>query len=576
MAASGVVCRQPYCPANNHTPAIAGRAFTADGKMARGKLQRGTTAGEILYLCRTLTGPGLTIAAAQTGKVYLVGAGPGDPGLLTLRAVECLQVADVVIYDQLVSERLLDWAPQAEKHCVREWGETHEQRAPRVSVMLVDYARRGKTVVRLKGGDPLIFGRGGEEFLALAEAGIPFEIVPGISAAQGAAAYMGVPLTHRSLSSAVAFITGHQAEDSTELDWASLARFPGTLAIYMGFERLGYIAEQLIRHGLPADTPAITVQWATTGKQRSAKAPLGQLAEAVRQAGLAAPAITLIGSVVGLRKTLSWWEQRPLLGRRILLIRPRAQAQTLARQLELLGAVVDVCPLLEIGPPPQPDKVRQALTQLGQGAFHWVVFTSRNGVQSTMHALWEMGADLRIFGRVRLAAIGPGTAQALAEFHLRADVVPEEYRSENLAESLLPLVHGCRVLLLRADRGRDVLPQQLSSSAEVEQVAVYSQRDITELPPIIADRLRRGEYDFIPLTSSNLARALARLLDAPMRAHLGTKTQLVALSPVTGATLRELGLPVHAEASEYTMPGLVQTLLRLAQSRSGSSQLPPR
>jgi uroporphyrinogen III methyltransferase/synthase len=236
---------------------------------------------------------------------------------------------------------------------------------------------------------------------------------------------------------------------------------------------------------------------------------------------------------------------------------------------------VDVCPLLEIGPPPQPDKVRQALTQLGQGAFQWVVFTSRNGVQSTMHALGEMGADLRIFGSVRLAAIGPGTAQALAEFHLRADVVPEEYRSENLAESLLPLVRGCRVLLLRADRGRDVLPQQLSASAEVEQVAVYSQREITELPPIIAERLRQGEYDFIPLTSSNLARALARLLDAPMRAHLGTKTQLVALSPVTGATLRELGLPVNAEASEYTMPGLVQTLLRLAQSRSGSSQLPP-
>jgi uroporphyrin-III C-methyltransferase len=286
---SRLVCRQPFREANKHAAALVGRVFIPDGKMARSKAQRCTTAGESLFLCRSVTGPGLTMATPQTGKVYLVGAGPGDPGLLTLRAVECLQEADVVIYDQLVSERLLDWAPQAEKHCVREWGETHEQRAPRVSAMLVDYARRGKTVVRLKGGDPLIFGRGGEEFLALAEAGIPFEIVPGISAAQGAAAYTGIPLTHRSLSSAVAFITGHQAEDSPELDWASLARFPGTLAIYMGFERLGYIAEQLIRHGLPADTPAITVQWATTGKQRSAAAPLGQLAEAVRQAGSGCP-----------------------------------------------------------------------------------------------------------------------------------------------------------------------------------------------------------------------------------------------------------------------------------------------
>jgi len=501
-----------------------------------------------------------------TGKVYLVGAGPGDPGLLTLRAVECLQEADIVIYDRLVSERLLDWAPQAEKHCVREWGEAHQERAPKVTALLVEYARQGRRVVRLKGGDPLVFGRGGEELLALVQAGIPFEIVPGVTAAVGAAAYTGVPLTHRGLSSAVALITGHQAEDSPELDWASLARFPGTLAVYMGFEQLGYVAEQLIRHGLPADTPALTVQWATTGRQRSVQAPLAELAEAVRRAGLAAPAVTLIGPVVGLRPALQWLEKRPLLGRRILLTRPRSQANALARRLESLGALVDEWPLIEIGPAPEPEKVRHALLRLGQGAFQWVVFTSANGVRATVEALGRLGADLRSFGGVKLAAIGPGTAQALAEFHLHADLIPDEFRSENLAESLLPRVRGQRVLLLRADRGREVLLERLAVVAEVEQVAVYSQREIPDIPAVVAERLRQGEYDFIPLTSSNLARLFAARLEASMRAHIGTKTHLLALSPVTGATLRELGLPVAAEATEYTMTGLMEAILRLAES----------
>ncbi|MCS7016787.1 MAG: uroporphyrinogen-III C-methyltransferase [Gemmatales bacterium] len=503
--------------------------------------------------------------------MYLVGAGPGDPGLITLRAIECLQEADVVIYDRLASERLLDWAPQAEKHCVTEWGEAHAQRAPKVTELLVSLACQGKTVVRLKGGDPLVFGRGGEELLTLAEAGVPFEVVPGVTAAIAAGAYTGVPLTHRGLSSAVPLITGHQADGSPDLDWASLARFPGTLAIYMGFDRLGYIAEQLLAHGLPAETPALTVQWATTGQQRCVHTTLANLGRAVREAPLGPPAVTLIGPVVSLRDTLLWFERRPLFGRRILLTRPRGQAESLARQLERLGALVDVWPLLEIGPPPQPELVYEALRQLRRGAFDWLVFTSVNGVHATIRALDEMEADLRVLGEVKLAAIGPATAQALAQYHLRADVIPGEYRSEGLAQTLVPRVRGQRLLLLRADRGREILLELLKEVAHVEQVAVYAQREIPGIPPLVADRLRRGEYDFVPLTSSNLARIFAGRIEPAMRQHLGNRTQLVALSPVTGDTLRQLGLPVAAEATSYTMTGLVETILSLARANSPQS-----
>ncbi|GBD35071.1 Uroporphyrinogen-III C-methyltransferase [bacterium HR36] len=514
-----------------------------------------------------------------SGRVYLVGAGPGDPGLITLRGLECLQEAEVVLYDRLASERILDWAPRAEKHCVTEWGESHVERAPKVTQLLVELARQGKTVVRLKGGDPLVFGRGGEELLALAEAGIPFEVVPGVTAAIAAGAYTGIPLTHRGLSSAVALITGHQADDSPELDWASLARFPGTLAIYMGFDRLGQIAERLVAHGLPASTPAITVQWATTGQQRSVQTTLAHLAEAVRRAQLGPPAVTLIGPVVALRDALRWFEQRPLFGRRILLTRPRVLINSaigvrslspadLARQLERLGACVETWPLIEIGPAPDAQAVQAALQQLQMGAFDWLVFTSANGVHATVQALEQIGADLRVLAGVKLAAIGPATAHALASYHLRADLVPEEYRSEALASALLPLVRGQRLLLLRADRGREILRQCLTAIAHVQQVAVYSQRELPDSPPAILERLRRGEYDFVALTSSNIARIFASRLDEVMRSQLGTKTRLVALSPVTGETLRQLGLPVAAEASEYTMSGLVQLLVTLSRAPS--------
>src|SRR5947199_4135888 len=279
-------------------------------------------------------------------RVFLVGAGPGHPGLLTLRAVECLSQAELVLYDRLVSPRLLDYAPAtAERVCVTELAEHHVERCPHVNQTLLEAARQGKRVVRLKGGDPLVFGRGGEEAEALRDAGIPFEIVPGVTAALGAAAFTGIPLTHRLHASAVAFVTGHEQPDKGgTLDWSALAHFPGTLVIYMGMSRLGKTVSALVEHGKAPDTPAIVVQLATLGEQRTARAPLSRLVDAVRTAGLTSPAVILIGDVVNLRDQLAWFEERPLFGRRVLVTRPRRQAADLVRRLTELGAVPLILP----------------------------------------------------------------------------------------------------------------------------------------------------------------------------------------------------------------------------------------
>jgi uroporphyrinogen III methyltransferase / synthase len=511
--------------------------------------------------------------------VFLVGAGPGRSGLLTLRAVECLRQADLVLYDRLVSPLMLHHAPaHAERVCVTELAPCHVDRAAPIHQLLIDAALAGKRVVRLKGGDPFLFGRGGEEAEALVAAGIPFEVVPGVTAALGAAAYAGIPLTHRAHASAVAFVTGHEnaAKGEPGVDWAALARFPGTLVIYMGFSRLGALARTLIAHGKRADTPAAVVQSVATGNQRTITAALGDIAAAVEAAGLTAPAIVLIGAVVSLRTRLAWFEGegegegegRPLLGKRVLVTRPQAQADHLIGQLEALGAVPVEMPVVAIGPPADWGPVDAALAQLSR--YQWLVFTSVNGVEALVKRLRERGKDLRALGALQLAAIGPSTADALRAYHLQPDVVPPEYRSESLAAALRPHVAGKRVLLARADRGRDVLRDELQRVAEVDQVAVYAQVEAVQADAAVLHALRRQEIDYVLLTSSNIARALGRLLDEPCRAALrANRTQIVSISPVTSAAIGELGWPVAAEAREYTMAGLVQALVELAAGISG-------
>ena len=502
--------------------------------------------------------------------VALVGAGPGNPGLLTLRAAELLSRADLVLYDRLVPVRLLDHVPEsAQRVCVDALHGAHPERWAEVYQRMIDAARQGQRVVRLKGGDPFLFGRGGDEAEALHQAGVPYEVVPGVTAALGAGAFAGIPLTHRQHVSAVAFITGHEKPDKTDsfLDWAALARFPGTLVVYMGMARLAHIVEMLLAHGKAADTPAAAVHWATTNQQRTITASLRDLPAAVQQAGLKAPSLIIIGSVVSLRVELAWFESRPLIGRHILVTRPRHQAGEIAARLEELGAVVSLLPAVEIGEPQDWTPVDHALAHLS--TYHWLVFTSANGVEAFIRRLRHVGRDLRALGGLRLAVIGPATSEALRRYHLEPDVMPPAYDSENLVTALREHVAGQRVLLARADRGREVLREQLAQVAEVEQIAVYSQRDAIEPDSESLEALRRGEIHYVTLTSSNIARALVHALDeTALQLIRSGKVQLVSISPVTSATIRELGLPVTVEAHEFTAEGIVQALLARAQSRS--------
>jgi uroporphyrinogen III methyltransferase/synthase len=434
---------------------------------------------------------------------------------------------------------------------------------------MIDAARQGRRVVRLKGGDPYVFGRGGEEGEALARAGISFEVVPGVTAALGAAAFAGIPLTHRGHASAVALVTGHQKPDG-DLDWAALARFPGTLVLYMGISRLSDIVAQLIQHGKPPDTPAAAVRLATTSDQHTLVAPLEGLPRAVEAAGLKAPAVVIVGSVVGLRSHLSWFESRPLFGKHILVTRPREQAGNMVRTLEELGAAVHLFAAVEIGEPPDWGPADRAIAELDR--FGWLVFTSTNGVAGFVHRLRQTGRDLRALGSIRLAAIGPATAEALRAVHLEPDLVPGVYTSEGLAAELKARAAGQRVLLARADRGREVLREQLAGVCEVVQVTVYSQRDASDLDPPLLERLRQGAIDYVTLTSSNIARAFARALDGPalQKVRKGA-IRLVTISPVTSAAVEELGLPVAAEAREATAAGVVAALVELAAVKGSPS-----
>jgi uroporphyrinogen III methyltransferase/synthase len=508
-----------------------------------------------------------------TTLVYLVGAGPGHPGLITVRGAECLRRADVVLYDRLVSPALLEYAPpHAEKVCVTELAPTHVERYAPVHEAMIRAARAGKCVVRLKGGDPTVFGRGGEEAEALRRAGVPFEIVPGVSAALGAAAFAGIPLTDRRHASAVAFVTGHEdpAKPESLLDWDALARFPGTLVFYMGMGRLDHVARALIDNGKDPQTPAAVVHAATTGRQQTLTAPLAELAARARDAGLTAPALVIVSPVVGLRDGVAWFEQLPLFGKRVLVTRPRAQAGALTQALAERGAVPFVLPTVEVREPADWAPVDAALGRLGE--YQWLVFTSANGVHAFLGRLPHVGRDLRALGGVKLAAIGPKTAEALRDYHLAPDLVPERYQSEDLAAALKAVVRpGDRVLLARADRGRDLLRDELAGACAVEQIAVYAQVDAVETDEAVLDALRRGEIDYVTLTSSNIARALVGRLDAAARGRLASgAVRLVTISPVTSAAVRELGLPVAAEAREATVAGVVEAMVELAGREAAS------
>jgi uroporphyrinogen III methyltransferase/synthase len=502
----------------------------------------------------------------RVGTVYLVGAGPGDAGLITCRGADCLRLADVVVFDSLVSPKLLALAPAgAERIGV---GKRHGRsllRQPEIDHLLVAQARAGRTVVRLKGGDPFVFGRGGEEAATLRRQQIPFEVVPGVTAALGAAACAAIPLTHRALASAVAFVTGHEDPDKPEsrIDWPALARFPGTLVFYMGVARLTDVCAALVRCGKPSETPAALVHWATTPKQRTVAGTLADLPARVASERLCPPAIIVVGDVVTLREPLAWFEARPLFGQCIVLTRPRRQAAETVRQLEALGAEVIELPLVRIEPPQSWVEVDAAIDQLER--YGWLVFTSSNGVSSFFERLFGRGLDARRLGPVRIATIGPSTADELQRYGLRADLVATEHRSEGLAAQLRAGAPGRPLLLARADRGRDALPQALRDAGiACDELTVYRSVDETAIDSTISDRIARGEVGWIILTSSAIARTLVRLLPEAARAALCRTAPLATLTPVTTATLRELGYSVDVESPDITLAGLVVALCAAA------------
>lgn len=499
------------------------------------------------------------------GIVYLIGAGPGDPGLMTVRGADRLARAEVVVFDHLANDRLLDLAParalrifagKSVGHC------TLDQDA--INRTLAEHAEAGKIVVRLKGGDPLVFGRGSEEAIFLRSRGVAFEIVPGVTAGVGATAYAGIPVTCRGGSSAVAFVTGHgdpeTASGRSRLDWPALARFPGTLVVYMGVTHLESICRTLIREGKDPATPAATVESGSLPSQRVVSATLGTISELARASRLHPPALLVVGEVVGRREELAWFESLPLSGQRIVVTRPRDEGARSSDALEAMGAEVLLAPTVEIRPIEDVGPLDGALDRISE--YDWLVFTSVNGVRSFFERLFERGKDLRALGGVRLAAIGPATAEALDRFHLRADLVPPSFRSESLAEALAGVAAGSRILLARADRGRTILQDELSRLAEVEQVAVYQNADVDRLPDALVDRVVEGSVDWITLSSSAIAARLHALLPEPARRRIGREVKLASISPITTKAAADLGWTVAAEASAHTWDGLIEALVR--------------
>lgn len=499
---------------------------------------------------------------AGVGTVYLVGAGPGDPRLLTLRGRDCLERADLVLYDGLVHPLLLRHVRgTAERTSRAALPDGRQLRQDEINARLIAAARAGLTVVRLKGGDPFIFGRGAEEAEALRQAGIPYEIVPGITAAVAAGAYAGIPFTHREDASAVAFITGHEDPRKAEpaLDWPALASFPGTLVFYMGLHRLRAIVEALVQAGKPAGTPAAVVCRASTPEQRTVTAPLADLPDAVQAAGLAPPSLIVIGESVRRRDAIAWYEQRPLFGLHIGITRPEMQAASAIEQCLELGAEPVLMPTIEIRPPPDWSSVDRVVDRLPE--FDWLIFSSVNGVHGFFRRLWERGQDARRLSTQRIAAIGEATAEALASWKLRVDLLPGEFRAEALGAALSPHVAGGRVLWLRASRGRDVLPALLrEAGASVEEAVVYQNLDAAELPRASLELLEQGRLHWIALSSPSIARNLVRLLTPAARGRIGPVTRVAAISPVTAEAALEAGLPVHAVASPFTWRGLFEAI----------------
>lgn len=498
----------------------------------------------------------------KKGFVYLVGAGPGDPKLITLKGLECIQRADVIVYDRLASPKLLTYARrEAELIFAGKEPDKHAFKQREINELLVQKALAGKIVTRLKGGDPFVFGRGGEEAEALVEHGIGFEIVPGITSAIAVPAYAGIPVTHRELSASLAIVTGNEdpTKENSQLNWERLATATGTLVILMGMANLPLIVEKLLAHGRPPQTPVAIIRWGTRPEQMTVTATLADIVEAAKRAGVRHPATIVVGEVVSMREKLRWFENRPLFGQRIVVTRSREQASMLTTELEELGAEVWEFPAIEIADPVDFAPLDRAIEKLSE--YDYIIFTSVNGVERFFRRLWELGRDVRDLAGIEIIAIGPKTREKIEQRGIRCAFIPEEYRAEGILEVLKTReMAGKKVLLPRADIARKVLPQELRNlGAVVKEVDVYRTIPGSANRDALRRLLEEKAINWVTFTSSSTVRNFVQLIGEDYQKLLAS-VKLASIGPITSATARELGLEVAVEATEYTIDGLVTAI----------------
>ncbi|APG28507.1 uroporphyrinogen-III C-methyltransferase [Syntrophotalea acetylenivorans] len=498
----------------------------------------------------------------KQGIVYLIGAGPGDPGLITVKGRDCLRRAEVVVYDYLANPALLAEAPpEAERIFVGKTRGQHHTPQPQINALLVERAQRGQVVARLKGGDPYVFGRGGEEAEELVAAGVPFEVVPGISAGFAAAAYAGIPLTHREFTTSLGLVTGHENPEKkvSNLDWQKLATGVGTLVFYMGMTNLALIAEQLMANGRDPQTPVAVIRWGTTPQQQTVTATLGDVVEKVAAAGLKPPAVIVIGEVVRLRDKLRWFDQRPLFGRKVLVTRSPQQAYSLAGLLQTAGAEAICLPTVEIAPPSSWKELDAAISELA--ATDYLVLTSANGVSAFFERLSAAGLDGRSLQGVTIVAVGPKTASAIAEHGLRADLIPQRYQAEGIVELLQQRsLKGKRILYPRSASARDLLCTELrKSGAEVRAPVAYRTKPAADGAARLQELLSGEKLDAVTFTSASTVEHCLALL-APHEVDCLDKAVIAAIGPLTAAAARKHGLTVDIEPNEATCEALVEAL----------------
>ena len=504
----------------------------------------------------------------KPGKVYLVGAGPGDPGLITVRGKQLLERAEVVVYDYLASTRLLKHIPKDAElvYAGKKGGTQHTHTQEEINRMLVNFALSGRNVVRLKGGDPFIFGRGGEEVQELAAHGISFEVVPGVTSATAAATYAGIPITHRDYTASVAFVTGHEdpTKEQTNIDWSKLATGVGTLVIYMGIKNLPIIVENLIKYGRDAKTPVAIVRWASTPEQQSVVATLETIVERVQESGIKPPSLVIVGEVVKLRDTIDWFEKRPLFGKRIIVTRTREQASDLVAGLEESGAYCLEYSTINIQPTDSFEILDGELERLNE--YHWIIFTSLNGVEYFFRRLYERGMDARSLRGPGIAAVGRSTAELLLKFGVKADLIPATFTAEGLAESLLDQgVEGRNILIPRAEQGREILPETLrGAGARVTVAPVYKNVPPQGRKDALRAELETGKINMVTFTSSSTVTNFLTMVDAADQEELEcllTGVKIAVIGPITAKTVTDNGLKVDVQPDTFTIPAMIQAIL---------------